>query len=157
MKCVICGKEFTPSANARRKPKYCSAACKQKAYELRKKMGAKPVKTGGRTPGRVLSDEFGCRGDDIPMSRRHEFDRMAARKMDDDTETVLRRSQRKLQMVIDDPDTPATAVAKLTETLISVTKELDAIKEDSGGDDLLALLTQPEGSEADDDIGAEII
>lgn len=155
MKCVICGKEFTPSPNARRKPKYCSGACKQKAYELRKKMGAKPVKTGGRTPKRVLSDDFDC--SDIPMSHRHEFDRLADRKMDDDTETVLRRSQRKLQMVLDDPATPASAVAKLTEALISVTKELDALKENAGGDDLLALLEQPEDSEVDDDIGAEII
>lgn len=105
----------------------------------------------------VLGDEFEYAGSDIPMNRRHDFDRLAARKMDDDTETVLRRSQRKLQQVIDDPETPASAVAKLTETLISVTKELDALKEDAGGDDLLALLAKPDDSEVDDDVGAEII
>lgn len=157
MKCAICRKEFTPNPNARRKPKYCSGACKQKAYELRKKIGAKPVNVGGRTPEMVLGDGFEYAGSDIPMNRRHDFDRLAARKMDDDTETVLRRSQRKLQQVIDDPETPANAVAKLTETLISVTKELDALKEDAGGDDLLALLAKPDDSEVDDDVGAEII
>ena len=69
MKCAICRKEFTPSPNARRKPKYCSGACKQKAYELRKKIGAKPVNVGGRTPEMVLGDEFEYAGSGIPMNR----------------------------------------------------------------------------------------
>ena len=93
------------------------------------------------------------------MNRRHDFDRLADRKLDDDRETVLRRSQRKLQQVIDDPDTPKAAIAKLVETLIDVTAKLDAVKEeDGGGDDLLDLFADdPEEAINDDDVGAEIV
>lgn len=157
MKCAICGNEFVSNPNARRTPKYCSNACRQKAYKLRKKMGAQPVRTGGRTPKNVLADDFEYVGHDVPMTRRHDFDNLAERKLDDDLEIVLRRSQRKLQQVIDDDLTPPNAIAKLTETLVAVTEKLDALKRDDGGDDLLALLARPEDSEVDDDVGAEII
>lgn len=164
VKCCVCGTDYEPHAGRGRPSKYCSPACRKQAQRLRDKLGARPAATrkeqldrAGHEDGVGEACEYS--GDDIPANRRHDFDRLAARKLDDDRETVLRRSQRKLQQVIDDPDTPKAAIAKLVETLIDVTAKLEAVKdEDGGGDDLLDLFANnQEEAEHDDTIGAEIV
>ncbi len=158
MKCCVCGTEYEPHAGRGRPSKYCSSACRKQAQRLRDKLGARPAATRKEQMGRA-DGSWDHSGSDIPANRRREFDRLAARKLDDDRETVLRRSQRKLQQVIDDPGTPPTAIAKLTETLIAVTEKLDAVKdEDGGGDDLLGLFADDtEEVEHGDAVGAEIV
>lgn len=156
MKCCVCGCEYQPHAGRGRPSKYCSPACRKQAQRLRDRIGARPAATR-KEQEKALAGDIEYR--DVPPDRRHDFDRLADRKLDDDRETVLRRSQRKLQQVIDDPDTPKAAIAKLVETLIDVTAKLEAVKEeDGGGDDLLDLFADdPEEATHDDDVGTEIV
>lgn len=155
MKCAICKHEFTPSPDAKRPPKYCSDACKQKAYRLRKSIGAKPITKKTVTPKQVLADEFEYSGDDIPMTP-YAFRRRMEREMDEPLETTLRRSKAKLHQVIDDPGTPPNCIAQLTKALIEVSEKLEAI---TGAADVLPdLLADDEESETiDDELGAQII
>lgn len=156
MKCAICKHEFTPSPDAKRPPKYCSDACKQKAYRLRKSIGAKPITKKTVTPKKVLADEFEYSGDDIPMNP-HAFNRRMEREMDEPFETTLRRSKAKLQQVIDEPDTPPNCIAQLTKALIEVSEKLEAI---TGATDTMPDLLaadDEESEEIDDGLGAQII
>lgn len=156
MKCAICGTEFAPNPNSKRKPKYCSPACKQRAYKLRKNIGAKPITKKTVTPKQALADDFGCSGGDIPMNR-HEFNRRMEREMDEPLETTLRRSKAKLQQVIDDPDTNPNCIAQLTKTLIEVSEKLEAI---TGASDTMPDLLADDDEESemiDDGLGAQII
>ena len=156
MKCAICGTEFAPNPNSKRKPKYCSPACKQRAYKLRKNIGAKPITKKTITPKQALADDFEYQGDDIPLNR-HAFNRRMEREMDEPLETTLRRSKNKLQAVIDDPATTANCIAQLTRTLVEVSEKLEAI---TGADrrmpDLFAD-PQDESEMIDDELGAQII
>lgn len=157
MKCAICKHEFTPSPDAKRPPKYCSDACKQKAYRLRKSIGAKPITKKTITPKQALTDDFEYLGDDIPMNR-HEFNRRMEREMDEPLEATLRRSKNRLQQIIDDPGTQPNCIAQLTKTLIEVSEKLEAIT--GGADtlpDLLAVDDAEESEEIDDGLGAQII
>lgn len=155
MKCAICKHEFTPRPDAKRPPKYCSDACKQKAYRLRKSIGAKPITKKTVTPKQALADEFEYSGDDIPMNR-HAFNRRMEREMDEPLEATLRRSKAKLQQVIDDPGTTPNCIAPLTKALIEVSEKLEAIT--GAADALPDLLTDDEESETiDDGLGAQII
>lgn len=156
MKCAICGTEFAPNPNSKRKPKYCSPACKQRAYKLRKNIGAKPITKKTITPKQALSDDFGYSGGAIPMNR-HEFNRRMEREMDEPLETTLRRSKAKLQQVIDDPDTTPNCIAQLTKTLIEVSEKLEAI---TGASDTMPDLLADDDEESemiDDGLGAQII
>lgn len=156
MKCAICGAEFAPNPNSKRKQKYCSPACKQRAYKLRKNIGAKPITKKTITPKQALADDFGYSGGDIPMNR-HEFNRRMEREMDEPLETTLRRSKAKLQQVIDDPDTNPNCIAQLTKTLIEVSEKLEAI---TGASDTMPDLLADDDEESemiDDGLGAQII
>ncbi|RYQ68784.1 hypothetical protein [Bifidobacterium pseudolongum] len=156
MKCAICGAEFAPNPNSKRKPKYCSPACKQRAYKLRKNIGAKPITKKTITPKQALADDFEYSGD-IPMNR-HAFNRRMEREMDEPLEATLRRSKNRLQKIIDDRDTPPNCIAQLTKTLIEVSEKLEAIT--GGADmlpDLLAADDAEESEEIDDGLGAQII
>ena len=156
MKCAICQHDFTPKPDAKRPSKYCSDACKQKAYRLRKRIGAKPIEQKNITPKAVLADDFEYAGADIPMNR-HEFNRRMEREMDEPLEATLRRSKNKLQQVIDDPDTTPNCIAQLTKTLIEVSEKLEAI---TGASDTMPDLLaddDEESEEIDDGLGAQII
>lgn len=156
MKCAICQHDFTPKPDAKRPSKYCSDACKQKAYRLRKRIGAKPIEPKNITPKAVLADDFEYAGADIPMNR-HEFNRRMEREMDEPLEATLRRSKNRLQKIIDDPGTPPNCIAQLTKTLIEVSEKLEAI---TGASDTMPDLLaddDEESEEIDDDLGAQII
>ena len=121
MKCVICGKEFSANTNARRKPKYCSAACKQKAYELRKRIGAKPeVK---RSEKKVT----------VPVSKNvdAELDKDTFERMRDGALVdTLRFNRDVLQQALGNPDTPASALAAISKQLIDVCKQIEDLEVD---------------------------
>ena len=156
MKCAICKHDFTPNPDAKRPSKYCSDACKQKAYRLRKRIGAKPITKKTVTPKQALADDFGCSGGAIPLNR-HEFNRRMEREMDEPLETTLRRSKAKLQQVIDDPDTAPNCIAQLTKALIEVSEKLEAI---TGASDTMPDLLADDDEESemiDDGLGAQII
>lgn len=127
MKCVICGKEFPANANARRKPKYCSAACKQKAYELRKRIGAKPeVK---RAKGKVTVQV--SRNVDAELDRGT-FERMRDGALVD----ILRFNRDVLQKALGSPGTPPSALAAISRQLIAVCRQIETLETDDG--DVLA-------------------
>ena len=123
MKCVICGKEFSASAHARRKPKYCSAACKQKAYELRKKIGAKPDVKRARKKVTVPVSS----GVDAELDK-DTFERMRDGALID----TLRFNRDVLQQALGNPDTPASALAAISKQLIDVCKQIEDLEADDG-------------------------
>lgn len=127
MKCVICGKEFSANTNARRKPKYCSAACKQKAYELRKRIGAKPeVKRAKRKVTVQVSRNVDAELD------KDTFERMRDGALVD----TLRFNRDVLQKALGSPDTPPSALAAISKQLIAVCRQIETLETDDG--DVLA-------------------
>ncbi|MCR1995720.1 hypothetical protein [Bifidobacterium animalis] len=170
MKCCICNTEITAPWSGR-KPKYCSKRCRDKAYHLRKKMGAKAEspcprrkKAAPQPPPKPRDEQplidaggdgFEYTGHDIP-SNRH-WDAVALeRDLDEPLEVTLRRSKAKLQRVIDDSNTPAGAISNLTKTLIEVSEKLEAVKKDQpSGLDLLAAPIP--NAESENRHGAQII
>lgn len=173
MKCCICNTEIT-SPWSGRKPKYCSKRCRDKAYYLRKKMGAKaespcprrkkpaPAPPAPHDEKPLVDgdggDRFEYTGRDIPSNRHHTWDAAALeRDLDEPIETTLRRSKAKLQQVIDDPDTPPGAISSLTKMLIEVSEKLEAAKKDQpSGLDLLAAEPATH-TESEERHGAQII
>lgn len=143
MKCFVCGRDFKPTGHGK-PPKYCSNACKQKAYKARRKSGlvakaAKPAPKPRKAERTDLS--------------RDEFRRM----MDESLEDVLRRNRDRLSKALDDPDTPANALAAISRQLIAVMERLDRLE---GGDPLLDSPddgTQDLTQEADDGAGKAIV
>lgn len=127
MKCVICGKEFSANTNARRKPKYCSAACKQKAYELRKRIGAKPeVKRAKKKVTVPVSKNVDAELD------KDTFERMRDGALVD----TLRFNRDVLQKALGNPDTPPSALASISKQLIDVCRQIETLETDDG--DMLA-------------------
>lgn len=123
MKCVICGKEFSANTNARRKPKYCSAACKQKAYELRKRIGARPeVKRAKKKVTVPVSKNVDAELD------KDTFERMRDGALID----TLRFNRDVLQQALGNPDTPASALAAISKQLIDVCKQIEDLEADDG-------------------------
>ena len=127
MKCLVCGREFKPTGHGKA-PKYCSNACRQKAYKARHKANA-TVKTARHVSKRDCEPEPVNGGKPSPLSRL-EFHRM----MDDSMEDVLRLNRDVLSRALTSPDTPANALAAISRQLLAVTERLDRLE---GGDPLL--------------------
>mgnify|MGYP002523687765 CR=1 FL=1 len=139
MKCLECGREFRPSG--RGKPnKYCSGACRAKAYRRRKKTGAtveresKPVKARKSTS--------------LPELDRRSFERM----MDDSFEDVLRHNRDRLREALDDISTPANALPAISRQLIAVSERLENMQ---GGGGLFD--DADDVTEVSEDVGASIV
>jgi hypothetical protein len=150
MKCIICGAEFRPRG-AGKPQKYCSTKCRNKA-----KVMARKARTGGTQPPAVEATKPATKprkAKERPDLSRDEFKRM----MDESLEDVLRRNRDRLSKALDDPDTPANALAAISRQLIAVVERLDRLE---GGD---PLLDAPEGDaqdvtqEAEDDAGKAIV
>ena len=150
MKCIICGAEFRPRG-AGKPQKYCSTKCRNKA-----KVMARKARTGGTQPPAVEATKPALKprkAKERPDLSRDEFKRM----MDESLEDVLRRNRDRLSKALDDPDTPANALAAISRQLIAVVERLDRLE---GGD---PLLDAPEGDaqdlrqEAEDDAGKAIV
>lgn len=145
MECLECGKSFRPSGHG--KPgKYCSGACKARAYRRRKKNGeatahpkGKPEPTkepGPQTP---------------PELDRRSFERM----MDEPLEDVLRKQRDRLQAAMDDISTPASALVPISRQIIAISEQLESM---SGGGDLFAESDdETESVEVSADAGASIV
>ena len=150
MKCIICGAEFRPRG-AGKPQKYCSTKCRNKA-----KVMARKARAGGTQPPAVEATKPAPKprkAKERPDLSRDEFKRM----MDESLEDVLRRNRDRLSKALDDPDTPANALAAISRQLIAVVERLDRLE---GGD---PLLDAPEGDaqdlrqEAEDDAGKAIV
>lgn len=147
MECLECGKEFRPSGHG--KPsKYCSGACKAKAYRRRKKNGGTVSGTPEPRPERAAKTE--ARPKPAELDRRS-FERM----MDEPLEDVLRKQRDRLQAAMDDISTPANALAPISRQIIAISERLESM---SGGGDLFAESDdETESVEVSADAGASIV
>lgn len=151
MKCIICGSEFRPRG-AGKPQKYCSVKCRNKA-----KVMARKARAGGTQPPAVEATKPAPKprkAKERPDLSRDEFKRM----MDESLEDVLRRNRDRLSQALDDPDTPANALAAISRQLIAVVERLDRLE---GGDPLLdagdGLDSRDLTQEAGDDAGKAIV
>lgn len=127
MKCIICGSEFRPRGGGKPQ-KYCSAKCRNKA-----KVMARKARADGTMPPAAETTKpapKSRKAKERPDLSRDEFKRM----MDESLEDVLRRNRDRLSQALDDPDTPANALAAISRQLIAVVERLDRLE---GGDPLL--------------------
>lgn len=147
MQCLVCGREYVPSGHGKPQ-KYCSGACKTKAYKLRKagKLPAEPrpgaerkQKPKAKPAVRVPVPETGGAAD-LSIAEFH-------RMMDESTEDTLRAIKNRLRKALDDADTPANSLPGISKALIDASERLDRV---SGVDPLLGGL---EGMEVGDDDG----
>lgn len=151
MKCIICGSEFRPRGGGKPQ-KYCSEKCRNKA-----KVRARKAKADGTRPPAAETAKPAPKpkqAKERPDLSRDEFRRM----MDESLEDVLRRNRDRLSQALDDPDTPANALAAISRQLIAVVERLDRLEGgdpllDAGGDDVAMDLTQ----EAEDGAGKAVV
>ena len=140
MECLECGKEFRPSG--RGKPgKYCSGACKAKAYRRRKKNGevaavAKPKRAKTEGPARITGLD------------RRSFERM----MDGSHEDTLREIVGRLREALHDPSTPANALPSISSKLAEFDERM-RMAEDSGS----LFDANDDVTEVAEDVGASIV
>lgn len=140
MECLECGREFRPSGHG--KPsKYCSGACRAKAYRRRKKNGEvvaepTPKRMGAKMPVRS------------PELDRRSFERM----MDDSFEDVLRHNRDRLREALDDISTPANALPAISRQLIAISERLENMR---GGGGLFD--EADDVTEVSEDVGASIV
>ncbi|TPF96858.1 hypothetical protein EP30_05440 [Bifidobacterium sp. UTCIF-39] len=135
--CAHCGKPLP--VNMRSTAKYCGATCRKAAQRSRQ---------GGAGPSRQTVKPLPKRDAKPGPLTGREFERM----MDGKLEDVLRRNRDRLQIALDDPGTPATALPAISRQLIAVCRELDAM---GGGDPLLDIEDEP--MEVSEDAGASIV
>lgn len=137
MKCLECGREFAPS-NHGSPSKYCSGACRAKAYRKRRMAGGEVEEKRDTAPAKPKTSVLTGR----------EFERM----MDDSMEDVLRHTRDVLRKAMDDPGTRASDLPALSRQYIAVCRELES---QSGGNDLFAADDETMGVSAD--AGASIV
>ncbi|KFI90270.1 hypothetical protein [Bifidobacterium scardovii] len=141
MKCEECGRDFHPSHRGS-PSKYCCGACRAKAYRKRRKQQAKaPAKRDAPTPAAAPTPSA------APRLNGREFDRMMDGSLEDD----LRHVRDRLKRYLDDPSTPANAIANISARYIIVCERLHDL---AGGDPLLDI--EDETSEVSD-VGASIV
>ena len=127
VKCLRCGKEFTPSGHGKRQ-KYCSQKCRDAAaYERRRKGVKAPPEKPYKTKAAALAE--------VREITSADFDRM----MDKPREEILRGIVSRLERALNDPDTPANALPSISAELRRASAELDGLK--ASEDDALADLT----------------
>ncbi|OZG52778.1 hypothetical protein [Pseudoscardovia suis] len=167
MKCVICGSGFRPRGGGKPQ-KYCSVKCRNKAkVKARKarKNGTMPQPAEAPKPANITrrapeaakpetAKPAPKKAKERPDLSRDEFRRM----MDESLEDVLRRNRDRLSKALDDPDTPANALAAISRQLIAVVERLDRLE---GGDPLLdagdGLDSRDLTQEADDGAGKAVV
>lgn len=147
MKCLVCGKEFRPSG--RGKPaKYCSGACRAKAYRARKNDDeALPKPSKPRTkrkPRPVEKAERECPAD----IDRHSFERM----MDGSHEDTLREIVGRLREALHDSSTPASALPSISSKLAEFDERMRMAEESGSLFDVSDDVT-----EVAEDVGASIV
>lgn len=133
MICQQCGKKFRPSGHGSQS-KYCSPACKAKAYRSRKKAGVKGDKPH-RKSKTVTVDV--SKTVNATLDKR-EFDRM----MDGSYEDQLRFARDVLRRALGSEATPAASLAPIARELLAVSKQLDDLDPSSSGFDLSEVLNE---------------
>ena len=113
-RCALCGGPLPKNSSGKRR--YCSDNCRKLASKRR--LGA----------ATVPSPPAGAGGDDTEVSYAD----------------LLRVSLDALRRAVQDPDTPAQAIAALTKQMLAVGKEINALEDESRADPLA------EGVRADD-------
>ena len=113
-RCALCGGSLPKNSSGKRR--YCSDNCRKLASKRR--LGA----------ATVPSPPAGAGGDDTKVSYAD----------------LLRVSLDALRRAVQDPDTPAQAIAALTKQMLAVGKEINALEDESRADPLA------EGVRADD-------
>lgn len=144
MKCFVCGREFRPSG--RGKPaKYCSGACRAKAYRARKNDGEplpKPAKPSTKRKPRTVTKTERESPADLD---RHSFDRM----MDGSHEDTLREIVGRLREALHDPSTPASTLPSISSKLAEFDERM-RVAEKSGSlfdaDDDMTEVTEDDGA-----------
>lgn len=129
--CTVCRQPLPK--NARAGAEYCSAKCKQATYRARKSQGRSVKPKPKAKPSPVID--------------KREFDRM----MDGSGEDELRYARDRLKQRLDDPGTPANAMANLAALYLAVCEKLHSL---SGGDPPADM---PDEQEVSEDIGAEVV
>ncbi|KFI96881.1 hypothetical protein [Bifidobacterium stellenboschense] len=125
MKCVECGREFVAKGGGRPR-KYCSNACRFKAYRERKAEaeadGVEPDNATRHDTKTDLSEgEFMDMLDPLPSY-----------------EDALRLVLRRLRRILDDETTQARDIAPISRIFIQTAKDLEDLRERESGGDLLA-------------------
>lgn len=147
MKCFVCGGEFRPSG--RGKPaKYCSGACRAKAYRARKNDGGplpKPAKPSTKRKPRTVAKTERESPADLD---RHSFDRM----MDGSHEDTLREIVGRLREALHDPSTPASALPSISSKLAEFDERM-RMAEESGS----LFDADDDVTEVTEDAGASIV
>ncbi|KAA8831456.1 hypothetical protein EMO89_01600 [Bifidobacterium tissieri] len=132
--CKYCGKPLPPNVTAR--CEYCpGGTCRKMAYKKRKAKGEPAPPKPKPKP---------------PTLNSREFDRM----MDGSVEDSLRYVRDRLKTYLDDPGTPANAVANISRQYITVCERLDQLSGNGTGlfDDETETV-----SEVSEDVGASIV
>lgn len=122
VKCAICGNEFEGNPNARRAQKYCSDACKLKAYRLRKKIGAKPEVKG---PKKTVT---------VPVGNHVEAELTREQFADMSDGTLLdklRFMRDILERALRDDETKGSALPAISKQLIDIYQRIDQVKADT--------------------------
>lgn len=152
MKCRICGKDFRPSGVGS-PSKYCSAACRQKAYRRRKSgktpAGKKPaaVKTAAKkSPAKKTATKRKKPEKAEAVLDKGGFDLMMTPGMAEALPFVAKH----LRDAIKDPDTPANALANLSKEYLAVTEQIDSSKTP----DLLSSLDGADSADETVDVGS---
>lgn len=129
MECLECGREFRPQ---KKEQKYCSDACRMRAYRKRKKAG---IKVGRRKkqPEQVTVNV--SKHVNAELSKQ-DFDRM----MTGSYEEHLRFALNMLRRALESEETPANSLAPITKEMLDVAKQLEGYEGAAGGElDLSAL------------------
>ena len=147
MKCLICGKEFRPSG--RGKPaKYCSGACRAKAYRARKNDGeSSPKPAKPRTKRKAKTPATAEREHPADIDR-HSFERM----MDGSHEDTLCEIVGRLREALHDPSTPANALPSISSKLAEFDERMRMAEESGSLFDM-----NDDVTEVAEDVGASIV
>lgn len=118
MKCLECGKSFRPSGRGS-KQRYCSQACRSKAYRKRKRSGS--------APATQTVEEKNESSEQLEELTAETFEQMR----DYTYAEALRKNRDILFKMLISPDTPATAISAISRQHLSVVKELENLDNQS--------------------------
>ncbi|NEG89164.1 hypothetical protein [Bifidobacterium aerophilum] len=140
--CAYCGKPL--DANMSSRARYCSDSCRVLSCRKRRKAG-RPVTRKPQTAKR----EPNPKPEPAPQLGSREFERMMDGSLEDD----LRHVRDRLKTILDDPGTPATAIANIAVRYVQVCEKLHDM---AGGDDDL-FDPDDDMTEVNADAGASIV
>lgn len=147
MICAECGKEFRPSGRGSTN-KYCSGACRAKAYRKRKKSGIVTAPRHRKKKSTVpAKTEKAEKPEPAPELDRRSFERM----MDTSVEEALRQARDRLKAAMDDKTTAANALPGITRQYVEICERLQNLGDANG------LFDMDENEEVAEDVGASVV